>query len=71
MSSGRVKTTFFSDSMITSKSEYLRPVAPGPPLKSVSPEVAAYEAGFIDRAQLEKLAEPLLKSGYGEYLRAY
>ena len=36
-----------------------------------SPEVAAFEAGFIDRAQLEKLAEPLLKSGYGEYLRAY
>ena len=36
-----------------------------------SPEVAAYEAGFIDRAQLEKLAEPLLKSGYGEYLRAF
>ena len=36
-----------------------------------SPEVAAYEAGFIDRAQLEALAEPLLKSGYGEYLRAY
>ena len=34
-----------------------------------SPEVAAFEAGFIDRAQLEKLAEPLLKSGYGEYLR--
>ena len=36
-----------------------------------SPEVAAYEAGFIDRAQLEALAEPLLKSGYGEYLRAF
>ena len=36
-----------------------------------SPEVAAFEAGFIDRAQLEELAEPLLKSGYGEYLRAY
>ena len=36
-----------------------------------SPEVAAFEAGFIDRTQLEKLAEPLLKSGYGEYLRAY
>ena len=33
-----------------------------------SPELAAYEAGFIDAAQLEKLAEPLLKSGYGRYL---
>ncbi|AGS33839.1 glucose-1-phosphate thymidylyltransferase [Corynebacterium maris DSM 45190] len=33
-----------------------------------SPEVAAYEAGFIDASQLERLAEPLLKSGYGRYL---
>ena len=33
-----------------------------------SPEVAAYEAGFIDAAQLERLAEPLMKSGYGRYL---
>ncbi len=24
--------------------------------------------GFIDADQLEKLAEPLMKSGYGEYL---
>jgi hypothetical protein len=24
---------------------------------------------FIDKAQLSKLAEPLLKSGYGEYLK--
>jgi glucose-1-phosphate thymidylyltransferase len=24
--------------------------------------------GFINKAQLQKLAEPLVKSGYGEYL---
>lgn len=36
-----------------------------------SPEVAAYEAGFISQAELEALAQPLLKSGYGEYLRDY
>ena len=35
-----------------------------------SPEVAAYREGFIDAAALEKLAQPLLKSGYGEYLLA-
>lgn len=34
-----------------------------------SPEVAAYTEGFIDAAQLERLAAPLMKSGYGEYLR--
>ena len=31
-------------------------------------EEIAYEQGFIDAAQLEQLAQPLLKSGYGEYL---
>lgn len=31
-------------------------------------EEAAYKMGFIDAAQLEKLAQPLLKSGYGDYL---
>ncbi len=32
-------------------------------------EETAYKMGFIDRAQLSKLAQPLLKSGYGEYLQ--
>lgn len=31
-------------------------------------EETAYKMGFIDRAQLDNLAQPLLKSGYGEYL---
>ena len=31
-------------------------------------EELAYRNGFIDRAQLEKIAKPLLKSGYGTYL---
>lgn len=31
-------------------------------------EEIAYNKGFIDKAQLKKLADPLLKSGYGEYL---
>lgn len=31
-------------------------------------EEAAYRSGFIDKEQLHKLAEPLLKSGYGQYL---
>jgi len=31
-------------------------------------EELAYRMGFIDRAQLEKVAAPLLKSGYGVYL---
>lgn len=31
-------------------------------------EEVAYRMGYIDAVQLEKIAEPLLKSGYGEYL---
>jgi glucose-1-phosphate thymidylyltransferase len=31
-------------------------------------EEIAYKNGFIDAAQLKTIAEPLLKSGYGEYL---
>ena len=31
-------------------------------------EEIAYEEGFIDAAQLEKLGHKFLKSGYGEYL---
>ncbi len=33
-----------------------------------SPEEVAYREGFIDRKQLEELAQPLRKSGYGRYL---
>ena len=31
-------------------------------------EEAAYYRGFINKDQLLKLAEPLIKSGYGDYL---
>ncbi len=32
------------------------------------PEEIAYRQGFIDAVQLEKLAHPIAKSGYGQYL---
>lgn len=35
-----------------------------------SPEVAAFEQGFISSSQLRTLAEPLKKSGYGRYLES-
>lgn len=37
-------------------------------LKIGAPEEAAYRMGFIDENQLRRLAEPLLKSGYGKHL---
>ena len=38
-------------------------------LKVCCPEEIAYRQGFIDAAQLGKLAVPLAKSGYGKYLQ--
>jgi glucose-1-phosphate thymidylyltransferase len=37
-------------------------------LKICCPEEIAYRAGYIDAVQLENLARPLAKSGYGDYL---
>jgi glucose-1-phosphate thymidylyltransferase len=37
-------------------------------LKICCPEEVAYQKGWIDDAQLRAIAEPLQKSGYGEYL---
>lgn len=37
-------------------------------LKIGAIEEAAYKMGFIDAKQLQKIAEPLLKSGYGNHL---
>jgi glucose-1-phosphate thymidylyltransferase len=38
-------------------------------LKVACPEEIAYRSGWIDAAQLEALAAPLLKNGYGQYLK--
>lgn len=37
-------------------------------LKVCCPEEIAFRAGYISAADLERLAQPLAKSGYGEYL---
>ena len=55
------------DSLIQA-GEFVRTVEARQSLKIACPEEIAYRLGFIDAAQLEKLAQPLAKSGYGEYL---
>jgi glucose-1-phosphate thymidylyltransferase len=39
-------------------------------LKIACPEEIAYRMGYIDAAQLERLAQPMKKSSYGQYLLA-
>lgn len=38
-------------------------------LKVCSPEETAYRMGFVDAEQLQRLAEPLAKTHYGQYLQ--
>jgi glucose-1-phosphate thymidylyltransferase len=39
-------------------------------LKVACPEEIAWRRGWIDRDQLEKIAAPMMKNGYGQYLRS-
>jgi glucose-1-phosphate thymidylyltransferase len=48
--------------------EFVRVLEQRQGLKVGSIEEAAYRQGFIDAEQLRKIAEPLRKSGYGDYL---
>ena len=49
--------------------EYVRVMEDRQGLKLACLEEIAWRNGWIDDSQLLALAEPLLKSGYGEYLR--
>lgn len=55
---------------ITDASDYIRVVQTRTGQIIGSPEAVAYNEGFISNEQLAKIAEPLKKSGYGEYLES-
>ena len=50
-------------------SQFVETVEKRQGLKIACPEEVAYRMGYIDAAQLERLAAPLAKSPYGAYLR--
>jgi glucose-1-phosphate thymidylyltransferase len=49
-------------------SNYIKAIETRQGLKVACLEVIAFQMGYINKAQLLKLAEPLKKSGYGQYL---
>jgi glucose-1-phosphate thymidylyltransferase len=49
-------------------SSYIRTLEHRQSLKVGCPEEVAWRMGWIDATQLQRLAEPLRKSGYGDYL---
>jgi glucose-1-phosphate thymidylyltransferase len=55
-------------SSLTQASQFVEVIETRQGLKIGCIEEVAYRMGYIDKTQLHKIAEPLLKSGYGEYL---
>jgi glucose-1-phosphate thymidylyltransferase len=49
-------------------SQFIQTIESRQGLKVAAPEEVAWRSGWIDDAQLEALARPLAKSGYGQYL---
>jgi glucose-1-phosphate thymidylyltransferase len=51
-------------------SQFIHTIESRQGLKVCCPEEIAYRAGWVDAQQIERLAQPLKKNGYGQYLLA-
>lgn len=60
--------TVTHDSLIEA-SNFIQTIEYRQGLKVCCPDEIAYRKGFIIAEQLEKLAQPLAKNGYGQYLK--
>ena len=54
---------------LTAASNFIETVEERQGLKVACPEEIAFRKGYINAEQLERLAQPLLKNEYGQYLR--
>ena len=54
---------------LAAASEFIRVIEHRQDYKIGCIEEVAYRMGYIDSEQLNRIAEPLMKSGYGEYLK--
>jgi glucose-1-phosphate thymidylyltransferase len=53
---------------LSNATEFVRVIEQRQDFKIGCIEEVAYRMGYIDAKQLEKIAQPLIKSGYGKYL---
>ncbi|HET7102986.1 MAG TPA: glucose-1-phosphate thymidylyltransferase RfbA [Terracidiphilus sp.] len=78
MKSGRLKVEVMSRGMawldtgthdsLFEAGQFIQTIQRRQGLQIACPEEIAYRLGYINAAQLEKLAQPVRKSGYGQYL---
>lgn len=69
LATNRSRLERYTHDSLLDASQYIATMERRQGLKIACPEEIAYRAGWITAEQVERLAQPLLKNGYGQYLR--